>query len=128
MRDAMPLGEIVEALRRADMSGVDRDWCPVDTPFGWLAPSHLHSYRGFYDQLALTVEHERHDEPWLTREELVRLFAGAIGKGFTAYKGGNYCMTAESLVWVTLDSSRTSDLVIVGVTEDGVIETGEAPY
>lgn len=112
------LGAFVEhfwsGLEEHPSAGDEPVW--VDTPLGWLRPRRLHSYRGFYDQLAVTVSIE-YGTDQLTATRLYGLLSEALEgeRTFEGYKGGTYRMGPDTYVWVTLDYSRTSSLVLSGI-------------
>lgn len=66
-------------------------------------PVGLHSYRGYYDQLALS--HASHyddlgDPKPLTVAALVKILRAAIGQTFQGWKGGDFVMGRDTQVWV----------------------------
>jgi len=77
-----------------------------------------HSYRGYYDELALErIEGKR------SKIELMNDLLLTIGKTFDGYKGGLYTMSENTLVWIS-DYGCCGDK-IVGLDEDGMFITEE---
>jgi hypothetical protein len=112
------LGTITDQLAKiALLPGGKEKWVSVETPLGWLEVTDLHSYRGYYEDLAVTVAGT--GAPW-NLGKLLRELRAAQGKTFTGYKGGEYVMTRVTPVWVVLGYDRTSDLIITGARESGV--------
>ena len=67
-----------------------------------LVPNDVDSYRGYYEDLAISffVPPESYGLQTLTRAFLDTL-ESAIDKTFTGYKGGDYRMDADSNLWVS---------------------------
>ena len=103
----MTLGEIVDVLKRKDPT-----W-HVYYDFVQFAPEGIHSYRGYYDQIALGYGHKP-----ITVAELLGLCQGAIGKDFEGYKGGTYTMHATTPVWVA-NYDESGSTAIVDIVERG---------
>lgn len=82
MSKLVTLGELVAALE------------PIWGHRIELGLAHPHSYRGSYNYVAF---YPAEDVPV---EEMLLEARGAIGSTFTAYKGGDYTMTAETPVYV----------------------------
>ena len=76
------LGELIAALNNAD-------------PNGLVYLTEPHSYRGYYDDLAL--------EPAdfaITVTQLLNQLNWVINTELTGYKGGEFMMSADTPVWV----------------------------
>jgi hypothetical protein len=71
----------------------------------------VHSYRGYYDQIAVgwQAEYEKR-----TVAEVVDMLRDAIDKTFSGWKGGNYRMGGGTPVWVD-NPEDASGTPIVGV-------------
>lgn len=99
----MRLGDIIEALEALPGE------CPVFyAPIGnangvGVYPGAFDSYRGYYDRLMLGAN----GEP-CTVAELLNRARAADGATFTGYKGGEYEMRRDTVVYVA-DYGRTSD-------------------
>lgn len=101
----MTLGEIIAELKKQNP---DDD---VEFDFVWFYPKGIHSFRGYYDQLAIGYE-KAGDRPKV--KDLLALYRASVGKVFEGYKGGGYLMTEDTAVWVG-DTDETADTIIVGV-------------
>lgn len=80
-----------------------------------------HSYRGYYEELAL----ERSGKDG-TVGELISLLESCLGRTFTGYKGGNFTMTKDSIVNIAY-YGRTGGEITDVVSVDGEVIL-EAPY
>lgn len=77
-----------------------------------FAPNKLTSWRGSYDQLAITST----DTPPYLKYLLSQLEEAATGQvSFEGYKGGTYYMNRETPVWVS--NRRESDLLSITATQ-----------
>lgn len=75
-------------------------------------PYGFHSYRGFYDELAVGWVSDSKTN--LTIEDFLVLLKQCMGTSFTGYKGGDFIMYADTPVWASLYGD-VSDLMITGV-------------
>ena|SRR5690349_15752338 len=89
MKSQMSLGEIITTLRRKEPEKT------VTYDFVHFRPQGIHSYRGYYEQLAIGYGHDD-----ITVADLLALCERAVGKTFTGYKGGDYVMSENTPVWV----------------------------
>lgn len=105
----MTVGEIVAVLRRKD-PGAD-----VSFDFVYFRPMSLHSYRGYYEQLALGYG----NEGTATVGDVLGWFEDAIGKTFTGYKGGEYTMGTDTPVWVA-NHDEAGSTAVVDIKDDGM--------
>lgn len=65
--------------------------------FGGFIPRKIDSYRGFYEQLAIS-----YDDDWQTEmkvADILGVLRGVVGKTLTGYKGGDYLMGEDTPVW-----------------------------
>lgn len=85
------LGEVILLLKAQPPDNV------IMLDFTAGIPSHLDSYRGYYDDLALDYTELR--DP-ITVKELLETFEGADGSTYLGYKGGGFKMHRKTLVWV----------------------------
>lgn len=97
----MTLGELIATLKRKKQE------LPVYYMFGYFKPTAIHSYRGYYDQLALGYSKED-----INVAEVITLLKNSIGVVFTGYKGGNYKMTENTPMWVSNVGEATGDAII----------------
>lgn len=98
-------------LRPASLSPA-REARDVYFDFGDLAPEGLHSYRGYYDHLALAFGAPRGKPVDVT--VLLAMLRNANGHEFRGYKGGEYTMNLSTPVWVS-ERSVASATAIVGL-------------
>jgi hypothetical protein len=111
----LDLGELIDVLEKAHPDAA------VVFDFGTIRPRGLHSYRGYYEDLAIGyADHEDfYEHGWiqpnakLFRESLI----GAVGGTYTGYKGGEYKMHRGSRVWVD-NVGNCSGVAIVDVEVD----------
>lgn len=111
----LTLGELIEALKKQEPD----KWVRFD--FCYFRPSGLHSYRGYYEQLAIDYTEGLHK----TVLDLLNMLQAAVGADFYGYKGGNYRMTEDTPVWVDKPSD-VSGTAVVGVRDNGhavILET-----
>jgi hypothetical protein len=98
------LGELIDGLEKA-LAERDEDM-PADRErriyFDWCNyhPSTFHSYRGWYDHLAVTPSHEYES---LTAEQFLERCKAQVNAQHHGWKGGNYVMDRETPVWVAHD-------------------------
>jgi len=104
----MTLDDFVSALDA--ISNVDK---PAWFDFG-SAPGSFASYRGYYDQLALS--YVAGSEQTLSVISLLAQARTAIGSRFTGYKGGTFVMGPDTPLWAS-NYGDVSDLAIIGVEE-----------
>ncbi len=106
----MTVSELIDALAQFS------DDVEVRFPLGFSGPNgRIHSYRGFYEDVALGwTADDGHEE--FTVGELTALLEGAIGDTFEGYKGGDYRCTRDTLCWVD-NVGDWSSIGIIGVQE-----------
>lgn len=88
-------------------------------------PGYLDSYRGYYEQLAVTIQSKN----LVKVAEFLKLCKGAIGRMLTGYKGGEFLMNGDTPVWAS-NYGYASGAAIVDVTEHDdaiVLETKYMP-
>lgn len=111
MFGTMTIGEVVDALARAEPGAT------VQFDFCYTSPTTVHSYRGWYDHLAIGWEVA--DTPkhagtyWPLASDIKDRIADAIGREFQGYKGGEYVMRRDTPIWV--DNHR--DASSTGIVE-----------
>lgn len=111
------LGALIDALERRPQDS------EVRFAFGYFAPKGLGSYRGFYEHLAIGYDA---DAPMRTVADFLSDLRDAVGRMYEGYKGGEYCMSRDTPIWVAGYGESTSTAV-VGVAGNEwltVIETG----
>lgn len=110
MRQAMTLGDLISTLKRKEPE------TDVGFDFVYFVPNGIHSYRGYYDQLALGYVHAAKQE--INVAKLIAILEDANGKTFTGYKGGDYTMDSRTPVWVA-NHNEAGGTAIVDVRDDG---------
>jgi hypothetical protein len=104
----MYLGELIAVLKRKDQER------PVTFGFDYAKPTGLHSYRGYYEDLA--IGYERHAE--CTVGQFVARLEEANGTVMTGWKGGEYVMNDDTAVWMSKPGESTG-MAIIDVVEVG---------
>ncbi len=73
------------------------------------APGRFHSYRGYYEMIAIDYSNE--DMPV---SEFLEKIQDAIGETFEGYKGGNFKMNRQTPVWAS-EYGASSGIGVIGV-------------
>lgn len=103
----MNLGEIIDTLEIITKKAGDT--CPVLFDFGAFAPdvNDIGSYRGYYSDLAIGyIEYGGYGST--TVSDLLKALKKALKEKHYGYKGGEYFMGRETMVWVANHSKTTS--------------------
>lgn len=125
--DTVELGDLLDALR-----AIRNQRAEVRFDFAGFAPAQFHSYRGFYEHVAITPAHRT--SPVEVRDCVTALEA-VLRDGVHGYKGGHYRVDRRTPVWVS-ERDRVDETTIVGLAwqthegEDGDvirIRTGWSP-
>lgn len=104
----MTLRKLIEALERKD------ETLDVTFDFVHFRPTgNAHSYRGYYEDLALGYESGSD----CCVGTLVRSLKSMLGATLTGYKGGNYTMGDDTVVWVA-NHNESGGTAIVDVVDD----------
>lgn len=113
--EQLSLGEIKEQLKQFNSYRVVRF---VGTEY---SPDETSSYRGSYDELAIS-----YTDSEITVSEFIKMLKKALTQNYTGYKGGEYTMWDTTPVWVARDCSDYSQMAIVSVflSEDGFVYLG----
>lgn len=77
--------------------------------FCCTSPHSIHSYRGWYDHLALGWSYDK----IMRIGDFSEMLSGAVGKTFGGWKGGDYRMDDETPIWVD-NAGDASGTAIVG--------------
>ena len=98
------LGEVILLLKMQPQGNIVQldfdDSCDVFS---------LHSYRGYYQYLALGYNPKAYkQEPNNTVSQVLEMFEGALGKSFTGWKGGEFQMHSKTIVFVANSGESTS--------------------
>ena len=104
------LGMLIDALEKRP---ADQD---VRFDFGYMVPANVSSYRGYYEDLAISFAHCNERENNSVGRTLEGLRA-AVGKVFTGYKGGNYRADRDTALWVA-NYGESGGTAVVGVAEE----------
>lgn len=102
------LGAIIDALSAAKPDAA------VEYDFGGFNVTGIDSYRGYYEDLALSFG----NEGALNAGALLAMLRGADGKMFDGYKGGEYRMNRDTPVWVA-NWGCSHGVAVVGVEDQG---------
>lgn len=87
----LTLGQLIEKLKKLDpdtfvtVDGIDSE---IINP---------HSYRGYYEDLALETE----DGGTTTVKSLLKILEMSLNTTFQGYKGGDYKMSADTPLWLS---------------------------
>lgn len=113
----LTLGEFIKKLEEQPQDN------EIMFDFVYFKPVGIHSYRGYYHQLAIGYTVDSDYQPKVG--DILKLCKDAVGKCFTGYKGGDFLMTEKTPLWVS-NFSEVGDTAIVDVIDAGwksVIET-----
>lgn len=116
----MTLGELIEAMRVHARNSPDR---VVRFDFVHFQPDGFHSYRGYYDQVALGYAWPGHNPDGRDREDVTtgRFLdecKAAAAATFHGWKGGDFQMSEATPVWVARPD-ESGGTAIVAVRDDG---------
>lgn len=104
----MKLGEIIDALKALPSDA------HLQFDFGGLTPIGLCSYRGDYSDLAVQYSD---GASGCTVGKALEIFESGVMKHFTGWKGGEFLMTRNTIVWVA-QNGDTSGTVITKIERD----------
>lgn len=102
----MTLGELIATLKRKDQ---DRS---VTFGFDYARPSGVGSYRGYYEDLA--IGYKRCAD--CTVATLLLMLQDIDGKTLTGWKGGDYTMDSDTVLWMA-NPGESCSMAIVDVIE-----------
>jgi hypothetical protein len=103
----MTLGNLIDILERKEPDK------PVMFDFVHFRPKGIHSFRGYYYQLAIGYTTDED----MTVGKLLQMLKDADGKTFTGYKGGEYIMDRKTRVWVA-NRHESGTTGIINVRDD----------
>lgn len=106
-QNQMTLGELIDTLKRKDPDAV------MTFDFVHFRPRGIHSYRGYYEDLAIGYESGGECKVGQLLPKLIE----ACGKDFMGYKGGEFMMHRDTVVWVA-NYNETGGTAIVDVVDD----------
>lgn len=101
---AIRLGLLIKQLEMCEKD------LPVVFDFGGLVPDSIDSYRGYYEQLAISWI-DRGAQNRISVGEIISILKNAIGKTFYGYKGGEYEMNEFTPVWAAQYGDCTSTAI-----------------
>lgn len=102
------LGQLIKKLEECDPEqGVIFDFCR-------LAPSSLHSYRGYYTDLAISWTQDYRPKI----KDFLKRLRDVVGFTFEGYKGGEFTMNEATRVWVA-NYGESTDTAVVDVRDLG---------
>lgn len=116
MKEQWRLGQLIDALEKRKLDGPQQvvfDFCGV-------APVGCHSYRGFYDHLALDpadydeIRRRGIDNP--TVDSVLGMLRNALQDTFDGWKGGSYRMRRETPLWVD-QRGEYNGTAVVGIAD-----------
>lgn len=106
-KSQLTIGGLIDTLKRKDPSVL------VTFDFVHFSPRGVGSFRGYYEDLAIGYAKDE-----CTVECLLALLNDAVGKTFSGYKGGEYTMCTDTVVWVA-NHGESADTAIVDAVDDG---------
>jgi hypothetical protein len=93
INSGLTLGALIDALASVSTP----DGYRVRYEFCGCVPDGLHSYRGYYEDLAIGFSDEKSAPK---HDEVLTMLCETVGEVFMGYKGGKYRMSRESTLWV----------------------------
>lgn len=111
MTRQMTLGDMIDELAEF---GPDAD---VRFAFGRFAVDGLHSYRGYYEELALGYAVAEYGQAPMKASALRATLESAVGRVFEGYKGGEYVMSRNTPMWAA-NEGDSYQACIVGISND----------
>ena len=107
-RDNYNLGNLIE-----DLSKYPENANVSIEPFE-LYPVGFDSYRGYYCDLS--IDYTLDGYKGLNCGQLLEEAKKSVGKTFTGYKGGDFKMTKNSVIWLA-PYGRSTDVMLTGVKD-----------
>lgn len=104
--------------------------------FEYAIPTGLESWRGSYNELALTFDFKGYDHFYKKEPKPIKITAfikmlkEAIGKEYTGWKGGKFVMGKNTPIWVA-NSGNSGNTGVIGVFDNEyelVLLTGRCEY
>lgn len=119
----LTLGELIlklEPIVKAQKRKKEEDLAIVKFDFADTFPTHLHSWRGSYAELAIGWGGGTYgsEENPMTVVKFYEMLKSAIGKEFTGWKGGEFTMDKNTPLWVS-DDGMGSHTGLLEVVNDG---------
>lgn len=108
----------------------------VHFEFEYAFPTGVSSWRGSYNELALTFDFEGYEHfskeklTPMTLTDFLKMIKETIGKEFTGWKGGEFVMGKTTPVWVANDGN-SGNTGVIDVLEDDysiTLKTGHCEF
>jgi hypothetical protein len=127
--EQLTLGELILKLEQIEPIYVDYEKKTQDKTvhlnFEYAFPTGVSSWRGSYDELALTFDFAGYSQFGNPKEKpkpmtltaFLKLLKETIGKEFTGWKGGEFIMGKTTPVWIANDGN-SGNTGVVDVTSD----------
>lgn len=119
--DQLTLGEMILKLEPIIAKHAERD-SPLEVRFDfeYLYPTGIESWRGSYNELALTFScSDRYDgSKAMNIIEFTNMLKQSIGKTFKGYKGGDFIMSKHTPVWVA-NHGNSGNTAVVEIVDAG---------
>jgi hypothetical protein len=120
--ETLTLSELIEKLENLELTKENGEKKTVRFDFGSAIPIEVSSWRGVYNQLALSYELTGRDDYNGQQETFVNDLIATLKKAyqieFQGYKGGSYRMNDDTYVWVSnwgrADLSEITDVYDAG--------------
>lgn len=106
------LGELIDLLAAREQDQA------VRFDFGYIAPTGVSSYRGYYDHLAI----EYADERQVKVAEFLAQLREAVGAVYEGYKGGDFRMTRNTPLWVA-NYGNSGGTCVLGIHDECKYQT-----
>lgn len=120
-KETITLQELIEAIENCGIKKEIGDYKNILFDFGTAIPTGLISWRGSYSELSLEYKLTNRDdnsEPQcMHADKFLEMCKEAIGSRFEGYKGGEFTMNKDTLVYVDNYGAYT-ETIISGVKSD----------
>jgi hypothetical protein len=115
-RTQLTIGELINLIGESDLIMDDGSHKTIEFDFISSVPNKLHSWRGSYDEAAISVENQ--GVLVVNAADFLQYIKQCIGKTFEGWKGGEYVFYEDTPLWIS--RIGYSDYTVpVGVFDDG---------
>lgn len=119
----LTLGELIlklEPIVEAQKKKKKDDQANIYFDFADTFPTHLHSWRGSYAELAIGFGGGTYssDDKAMTVIDFYKILKEAIGKTYIGWKGGDFVMGKNTPLWVS-DDGMGSQTGIIEIVDEG---------